>query len=258
MTSLCTEYYQIFLAQAVLLGISMALIINPSLAVVSRRLARRRGLALGLVLGGSSIGGVVWPIMLERLLSHDQVSFGWTLRAVAFTMIPLLAIACLTVKEAPEIPPSPSEMISDGPEASQTETQDEKPVKKKTDLSILKIPAFDLLCAGLAIGYLGLFAPTFYISSFAISNGVSSQLAFYLLSVYNAGSFFGRVLPGHWADRFGHFNICTLSVFVSGITGFCWISAKSPAGLTVWTLAYGFASGVGIISHRDSLHMSTS
>ncbi|GKT95390.1 MFS monocarboxylate [Colletotrichum tofieldiae] len=245
MTSLCSEYYQVFLSQGVLLGVSSSLIFCPPVAVVSRRMPHRRGLALGLTIGGSSIGGIIWPIMLEQLLNFRKVSFGWTIRAVAFTMMPLLAIACLTVVDvqAPKSSPAPPESASDGNEKGAGSSTDETQPEKKPDFSILKNKAFMLLCGGLAIGYFGLFTPLFFVSAFGISHGLSSSTAFYLLSGLNGASFFGRVIPGFLADRYGHFNLCALAILSAGIVGFCWTAASTLAGLAIWSLAYGFCSG---------------
>jgi MFS family permease len=259
MTSLCTQYYQLFLAQGVLLGLSMSLIFCPSMAVVLRRLPHRRGLAIGLTVGGSSIGGVIWPIMLEQLLLHDSLSFGWVLRIVAFTMLPLLAIACFAVADAPVVILAPnvaSHPISDSSENVNSamehdqEALSEKPKKTKTDLTILRNRTFLLLCLGMVIVYLGLFTPFFYVSSYAIDLGMSSSTAFYLISAVNASSFFGRVIPGYLADKYGHFNLCTLSVLFAGVVGICWKAASSLVGLVIWCIAYGFASGVSsYLSH---------
>ncbi|KAF4834660.1 Leporins efflux protein lepC [Colletotrichum siamense] len=263
MTSLCTEYYQAFLAQGVLLGVSMSLIFCPPVAVVSRRMPHRRGLALGLTIGGSSIGGIIWPIMLEQLLNHRKISFGWTMRAIAFTMIPLLCIACLTVVDAPAVrsPVSPSEPASDSNEKADQATANDTQSEKQTDFSVLKNKSFMLLCGGLAIGYFGLFTPLFYVSAFGIAQGLTSSTAFYLLSGLNAASFFGRVIPGLIADRYGHFNMCAVATLSAGIVGFCWTAATTLGGLAVWSLAYGFFSGavmslqgacVGKIAHHRS------
>ncbi|KAI0480867.1 major facilitator superfamily transporter [Xylariaceae sp. FL0804] len=247
LSSLCTRYWQLFLAQAVLLGVAMSLILTPSIAVVSRRMPHRRGLALGITVGTSSIGGVVWPIVINQLLYRDDVGFGWTQRAVGFVMLPLFAIACLTVQDAPvqkgpQQPPSETSGDSEEKDKSASETKQ----KKKTDLSILKNKTFLLLCLGLALNYLGLFTPFFYVSTYGISIGLSSSTAFYMISAINASSFFGRVLTGHLGDMYGHYNLCALSVFSAGIIGFTWSATHNLAGLVIWSLAYGFASGAVI------------
>lgn len=90
---------------------------------------------------------------------------------------------------------------------------------------------------------LGFFAPLFYVSTYAVSLGMSSSLAFYLVSIVNGASLLGRVLPGVVADRWGRFNLLVTSAFTAGIIVFCWTGATTVAGLVVWTAAYGFASG---------------
>ncbi|KAK6866411.1 MFS transporter [Apiospora arundinis] len=254
MTSLCSKYWQLMLAQALLLGLSASLVFCPPLGVVLRHMPHRRGLAMGLTIGGSSIGGIVWPIMLQRLLNHDNVSFGWTIRAVAFTMIPLLAFACLIIVEpvAPELasvakPTAQSDTEAAPGSAEQlpgtaTDESTEKH-KEPNNRGFLKKPTYMLLCLGLALAYLGLFTPLFYISSYAIAQGQASSTAFYLLSAVNAASFFGRVAPGHLADISGHYNLLTIFTLLSGLIGFTWTKATSLAGLVIWGLAYGFTSG---------------
>lgn len=56
---------------------------------------KKRALAFGIIAGGSSLGGVVLPIMVQRL--NDQVGFGWSMRAVAFLILGMMIIANLTV-----------------------------------------------------------------------------------------------------------------------------------------------------------------
>lgn len=48
-----------------------------------------------------------------------------------------------------------------------------------------------------------MFTPLFYVQQFAISMGFTPTAAFYLLSIINGSSAFGRILPGFVADRFG-------------------------------------------------------
>lgn len=250
LTSVCTKYYQLFLAQGVLLGLSTAFTTWPPIGVVSRALPDYRGLALGIVVGGSSLGGVIWPIMLERLLNHSSLGFGWVLRIVAFVMLPLLAIACLTILESPPpSPPSNSTQCLDAPVAddmpsSSDDAEVPVPEKQSGISTLLKNKVFIFLSCGLAIAYLGLFIPFFYISSYASENGVNSEVSFYLISALNGASLFGRVLAGHLADRWGHYNMMIMAMFVSTVIAFSWTAATSLAGVVVIAITYGFTSGV--------------
>ncbi|OIW35691.1 putative MFS monocarboxylate transporter [Coniochaeta ligniaria NRRL 30616] len=254
LASLCTKYFQLFLAQAVLLGLSMAFITWPPIGVVSRALPNHRGLALGIVIGGSSLGGVIWPIMLERLLDHSSLGFGWVMRIVAFTMLPLLGIACVTILEAPRSlspsdPSEPSESSDTAVEEGVTSSNDnadatipEKPQQSEIWM-LLKNKVFIFLAAGLAIAYIGVFIPFFYISSYATEKGVSQEVSFYLISALNGASLLGRVLAGHLADRWGHYNMMIMAMLASTVISFSWTAASSLAGVAVIAVVYGFTSG---------------
>lgn len=201
----------------------MAFLVCPAMAMMSKHFDKHRGLAIGTAVAGSSIGGIIWPIMINRLLNSDGVSFAWTMPIVGFTMLPLVVVASVVIR-----PPS-------GPREKHGH---------KTDLSIFRDRRLSTLCLGLAIFYLGMFAPFFFVTSYAASLGMSPSFSFYLISILNGASSFGRILPGFLGDRYGHFNLCATAALLSGIIGFCWTAATTPAGLVVYSVAYGFASGV--------------
>ena len=96
MTSLSTEYYQVLLAQGLCSAMSCAMLFNPSITAAARWFHRKRGAALGIAFTGSSLGGVVFPIMVSRLIPN--VGFGWAMRISAFLILILLVIANLTVR----------------------------------------------------------------------------------------------------------------------------------------------------------------
>lgn len=56
MLSLCTQYYQVFLAQAITFGIGSGLIYIPSLALVTTLFTTKKPFAVGLLSTGTSIG----------------------------------------------------------------------------------------------------------------------------------------------------------------------------------------------------------
>lgn len=97
-TSLCKEYYQFFLAQGLLLGLGMSFVAIPASGMVPRYFKEHKGTATGISVAGSSLGGVVWPIVFDQLFHHDGVSFEWSMRAAGFIMMPLLLIVVQTVR----------------------------------------------------------------------------------------------------------------------------------------------------------------
>jgi hypothetical protein len=64
--------------------------------------SKRRGAAIGLVAAGSSLGGVIFPIMIIHLL--PEVGFAWTIRICAFLILALLIFAIATFRS--RLPPS--------------------------------------------------------------------------------------------------------------------------------------------------------
>lgn len=64
----------------------------------------------------------------------------------------------------------------------------------------------------------------------------------------NGASLFGRIIGGILADKYGRFNVCIVFTILSGVVCLCWTKATSVAGLVVFAVAYGFASGVSFSS----------
>jgi MFS family permease len=107
MLSLCNSYWSIMLVQGVLMGIVMGLLQIPAFAAVSQYFEKNRAGALGLVASGSSIGGVVIPIALSKMLNESSMGFGWSVRIIAFMILPFVLFAAAGVK--PRLPPRKTE-----------------------------------------------------------------------------------------------------------------------------------------------------
>ncbi|KAK9365620.1 MFS general substrate transporter [Lipomyces kononenkoae] len=223
MTSLCKEYYQFILAQGVLGGLGVGFLFTPALSAINHYFMRKRGIAIGIGAGGSSIGGVLFPIALKSAL-YGKLGFGWGVRIIAFVVLALLCIACVLVKE--RFPHRQGALFL-----------------PKAFLQL----SYTVFTAGVFLAMWGMFVPFFYLSSYAIEQThFSNALAFYLLAIMNAASLFGRIIPGFVADRLGRMNMFVFIVVATGIIELCWPKASSHVGLIVWTIFYGFFSGAVI------------
>ena len=73
---------------------------------------------------------------------------------------------------------------------------------------------------------------------------MDQNLAFYLISITNAASIFGRILPGFLADKTGAFNIQTMfAILMAVIVLFFWTFAKNNAAIIMFAIFFGFVSG---------------
>lgn len=68
MTSLATQYYQLFLAQGVCMGLGMGILYMPGLSVPSSYFKARKFLAVAIIASGAGSGGLVYPPMVQQLL----------------------------------------------------------------------------------------------------------------------------------------------------------------------------------------------
>ncbi|KAI1097254.1 MFS general substrate transporter [Jackrogersella minutella] len=226
MLSLSTEYYQIILSQGIVSAVGMSAVFNSSTNSVMGWFFKKRAAALGIMVSGSSLGGVVLPIMMNHLI--PEIGFPWTMRILGFMFLALCGFACFTVKS--RLPPR------------------KKPFNVMDYVRPLREPAF--LCIVLAAFFFfwGMFLPFNYIELQAKQQGISADIIPYLLPIINAVSIPGRILPGFLGDRFGRFNVM---IFISGLSGVItlalWVPGKSTATTVVYGAVFGFASG-GFIS----------
>jgi MFS family permease len=71
MISMCNSFWETMLAQGIGCGIGVGLLFLPAISILSQYFFRRRALAIGIAVTGSSIGGICLPIMLNNLIqSH--------------------------------------------------------------------------------------------------------------------------------------------------------------------------------------------
>ncbi|KAL1896075.1 hypothetical protein Sste5346_004814 [Sporothrix stenoceras] len=225
MASLSSQYYQFILSQGMCSPIGASMIFFPAMTSCISWFLEKRALAFGVIAGGASIGGVVFPIVVARLVT--SIGFGWTMRVCAFMILGLLFISNLTI------------------------TCRLKPVKKPFSVqefvAPLKERPYALLALGSFVGYIGLFVPISYIVVQAIQAGMSSGLAGYLVPILNAASLFGRTIPGHVADKVGRFNtMIAMSVFSVVCIFAVWMTATSNAIIILFAALYGFGSGAFI------------
>ena len=182
--SICTQYWHFMLSFGLLGGVGTSLIFTPSVSAIGHWFMKKRANATGIAAAGGSVGGVIFPLALQKLFV--SLGWAWALRIQGFIFLVLLIVANLLIRS--RLPPKPGSSIM-------------------PDFKILRLPSLALVTAGTYFMEWGLFTPIAYLTLYAVKSGAfSHSFAFQLVAIFNAGSSLGRWAPGYFADKFGRYN----------------------------------------------------
>ena len=118
-----------------------------------------------------------------------------------------------------------------------------------TRREILDVKAFNdfpflMYSLGLFFGFMGIYIAFFYVQLYAITqSNTKKELAFYLLSIINATSTFGRLIPNYFADKIGPLNTQIPFAFITALLCYSWAAIKTTPSLVVLCALYGFFCG---------------
>lgn len=72
----CTQYWHFMLAVGVAGGIGSSLLFTPAISAVGHFFSAKRGIATGIAATGGSVGGVIFPLILQDLFSENWLWVG--------------------------------------------------------------------------------------------------------------------------------------------------------------------------------------
>ncbi|CAK7224784.1 hypothetical protein SCUCBS95973_005634 [Sporothrix curviconia] len=276
----CQQYYQILLCYSVLGGLGGALLNTPAYACIAHFFNARRGLATGIATTSGGVGGIAFPILLQQLL--PRVGFPWTTRILGFILLGLSIPSNLWLRTRLPLPgvndrnteemggsSSPAAAVA-AADASTAEDDGAASVRTGVtgrsstrslrrampsvwpDFTIFRDRRYAVAAVGIFFMEWGIFVPLTFIVSYAAAHNESTDQAYVLLSLLNAGSVVGRVLPGLLADKVGRFNVIIVTIFLSSavVLGVWLPAGDNRAILIAFAVLFGFASGsnLGLIA----------
>lgn len=220
-----SKYWHFILTFSILGGLGTSLIFTPAVASIAHFFLKKRANATGLAATGGSVGGIIFPLMLQSLF--PRIGFRYASLVMALIFLVLLLIANILIRA--RLPPKPGGSVW-------------------PDFRILKNKTFALTTGGVFFVEWGLFVPLSFISSYALREGINSAFAYQILAIINAGSVFGRWLPGYVADKIGRFNtmIVTVAMCLVSVLGLWLTAGGNIAQLCVFAVWFGFGSGSNI------------
>jgi MFS family permease len=167
MTSLCTEYWQIFLAQGLCTGLGLGIMFMPPLSVINSYFVTLRSSAIAISACGTGLGSVIFPATIQYLI--PQIGFPWAVRCVGFITLFISVLAVLILK--PQLRPRRS-----GP---------------LIEWDAFKEGPYLLYNLGAFLFFWALYFGFFYVSTYPLVTGIT--LSFQLVGECKAHSSFIRI-----------------------------------------------------------------
>jgi MFS family permease len=215
-----TKYWQ-FLLSFLGFGVAGSLAYAPSGAVVAHWFLRRRSTAIGIVICGSGIGGIVYPFMLEKLF--QRLSYRDTMLIIGGFNFVLMLPACFFMKGRlpPRAPPPWSDV--------------RKPWTE---------PPYVFLVLGAMLYGMNIMSPTFSALTYAQNNRLPHSISIYSIAILQAGSVVGRLGSGVLADAIGVMKVwCSIGLASAIVIFAFWVPPVGPAPAIIGLLLWGALNG---------------
>jgi MFS family permease len=210
--------------------------------VVSRWFDKRRGLALGLMMFGISLGAILLPPIAQRMI----LLFGWR---TAYAMIGLVVLAISVPVVAIFLKDSPESvgLLPDGIPRSNLQSQDLTNEQGVTCSVARKQPAFWLLASTFFLVGASVHACVIHLVPMLTDHGIAVERAALASSLLGVALLIGRVFAGYFLDRF--FGPYVAMVLFSGVTiGIALLLTGAGGPLT---LVAAFLVGLGMGAEAD-------
>ncbi|ORY00584.1 MFS general substrate transporter, partial [Basidiobolus meristosporus CBS 931.73] len=224
LASFATELWHLFLTQGLLYGIGASLVFFPSVGIIAEWFSVKRGLASGIAVSGTGVGGLVLGPLTRKLI--DVVNVAWTLRIIAIHAFVFLVVAAFLLKGRIERPKRSFSL----------------------DFSLLHDRRFVALLVTSFFEYFAYVIPFFLTPEYCVYIGLGSSTGGLFVGLMSGANAVGRIVFGFVADKFGNTVTITSCTSLAGLSILLlWSFSHGYALMCIFVLAYGFFGG-GFVS----------
>ena len=217
-----SELWQWFAYQSVAAVFRNMMFFIPFQTLVSRWFDRKRGLAVGILGTGFSMGGFIVVPILQAVINAVQWEGSFVVSAIV-TVAVVAPLALLLIRNQP----ADKGLQPDGD--AQAEGEPPRPVVLTglTDRQALRTPLFWVIAFALMVFFFGMFGWTAHAVPYYESVGYSKWWAAQLLAIAAGSGIITRLVFGYVADRISRIEVAamalcgclTLSMVVLLVTG---------------------------------------
>ncbi|KAG0365535.1 major facilitator superfamily domain-containing protein [Gamsiella multidivaricata] len=250
LASFATQVWQLYLSQGVLFGIGASLVYYPAIGAPSHWFDAKRGLALGLAVSGTGLGGLGLAPATQGLI--DALGVGWTLRALALFCVIVCGGASFLIaeRENGKKVPEPSPAMTDVEIGQINEKLSPEKMKPTgvagffAELKVFKNPQFLSLTFAELTASIGFLIPMYYFQTYSLFIGLTAQDGALIAGLSSGASCLGRIVLGYAADRLPKTVVVSCCAWMTaGSVLIIWTFSKSFGVYLLFAILYGFFAG---------------
>lgn len=228
-----TSLWQLYVIYGPMMGaMGLGTFIAPLVANIGFWLEKNRGLAIGTVIAGQSLGGAVVPVIARHLIS----TVGWREAYITLGIATWLIVLPLglLIREAPG--------AAETKAASRLASRERGAPKSGVDSRKLTF----VLCVAILLCCVAMVVPVVHLVALITDHGISAKTAANIFGVMMVFSMISRVGVGKLADMIGGIRALLVCSATQTMFIFWFTQMYSPPGFYVIAVLFGIGYG-GVI-----------
>ncbi|KAJ3838249.1 MFS general substrate transporter [Lentinula raphanica] len=230
LASFATHIWHLYLTQALLYGLGSSMYYFPLMTLAPTYFDRHRGFAMGMILAGSGVGGLVMALVLQFLLDHYGIQ--WALRILGIWNLAVAIPVSMVVRHRPG--------FGFGSQALRGTNRARATINK----ALLKRGTFWYQSIGAFLQAAGNVVPLYYMTSYTVSVlSLSRSEGSLFVSINSGVNSLSRIAMGLLADYIGRQNTLIGGAMLSAVSVFAlWYNAQE-ARFIGFVVLYGIYAG---------------
>ena len=209
LASFTTSLPWLYITYGAIAGAGNGIGYSATIPVISKWFPDKRGLAIGIGVGGYAAGsGILGPIASDFLIPSAGWEFTFQLYGAIFFVIAMIAAWLLK--------PPPEDYVPSGWDPSQLNAAVDRVARDVTPAEMLRDRSFYLLFMAYFFGSMAGLGLISQLVPFGTQAGIGS-VALIGLVIGAIGNTTGRIVSGMLSDRIGRLNVLRLMVIVSAV-----------------------------------------
>ncbi|MFY0614027.1 MAG: MFS transporter [Hyphomicrobiaceae bacterium] len=228
-----TTIWELTAANGLLIGVGASATFGPLMADVSQWFAKRRGTAIAICASGNYLAGVLWPMVMQQLLTIGDWRQAYMIIGLSCAGL-MLPLSLFLIKRAPSEAEQEAAATADGGE----------PRRYRSPLPAWGVQSI-LVLAGLAC-CVAMSMPQVHIVAYCVDLNFGVSRGAEMLSLMLGMGVISRLASGVIADRIGGVRTLLLGTYLQCLTLILYVPFDGLVSLYVVSALFGLAQG-GIV-----------